>query len=46
LWRLGQPDEARQIFEKILWLNPCDNQGIRFLLDDFDSGRTWYECCI
>jgi hypothetical protein len=27
----------------MLWLNPLDNQGIRFLLADIDAGKTWYE---
>lgn len=44
LWRLGQPDEARKILERMLWLNPADNQGIRFLLADIDSNKAWYEC--
>ena len=44
LWRLGQTEDARKNFEKMLWLNPTDNQGIRFLLADIDDGKTWYEC--
>ena len=44
LWRLDKPEEARKIFNKILWLNPRDNQGIRFLLADIDAGKTWQEC--
>lgn len=43
LWRLGQSEEAREVFERMLWLNPSDNQGIRFLLADIDEGKTWYE---
>ncbi len=43
LWRLGQSEEARKIFERMLWLNPTDNQGIRFLMADIDDGKTWYE---
>lgn len=31
LWRLGRTDEALAVFERILALNPDDNQGIRFL---------------
>ena len=34
---------AREIFEHMLWLNPMDNQGARFLLDAMDRGKTWYE---
>ncbi len=43
IWRLGQLEEARKIFERMLWLNPTDNQGIRFLMSDIDDGKTWYE---
>jgi tetratricopeptide (TPR) repeat protein len=43
LWRLGKSEEAREVFNRMLWLNPLDNQGIRFLLADIDSGKTWYE---
>lgn len=43
LWRLGKSDEAREVFNRMLWLNPLDNQGIRFLLADIDSGKTCYE---
>lgn len=44
LWRLGLSEETRKVFERMLWLNPTDNQGIRFLLADIDDGKTWYEC--
>jgi len=43
LWRLGDPVESRKIFNRMLWLNPTDNQGVRFLLADIDAGKTWYE---
>ncbi len=42
LWRLGRFDEAERIFRRLLWLNPSDNQGVRFLLDDL-MGRTPWE---
>lgn len=41
LWRLGRFSEACQIFERILWLNPSDNQGVRFLIDDVRMKRAW-----
>ena len=44
LWRLGLSEETRNVYERMLWLNPTDNQGIRFLLADIDDGKTWYEC--
>lgn len=43
LWRLGKSEEAREVFNRMLWLNPTDNQGMRFLLADIDAGKTWYE---
>jgi hypothetical protein len=32
LWRLGRFDEAERVFDRMLWLNPSDNQGVRFLI--------------
>jgi hypothetical protein len=29
LWRLGQAEAARQIFSRMMELNPRDNQGVR-----------------
>jgi tetratricopeptide (TPR) repeat protein len=43
LWRLGRFAEAERVFERILSLNPNDNQGVRFCLDDVRNGRTWEE---
>ncbi len=33
LWRLGRFGEAGRLFKRMLWLNPSDNQGVRFLID-------------
>jgi tetratricopeptide (TPR) repeat protein len=41
LWRLGRVAEARQIFLRMLALNPSDNQGARFLLADLEEGLSW-----
>lgn len=41
LWRLGRFEEAARIFERMLWLNPSDNQGVRFLIDDVRAKLTW-----
>ena len=41
LWRLGREDEAAALFERMLWLNPTDNQGIRFLLSEVRAGERW-----
>jgi tetratricopeptide (TPR) repeat protein len=41
LWRLGRFDEAEHIFQQMLWLNPSDNQGVRFLMDDVKAKTAW-----
>ncbi len=41
LWRLGRFEESARIFDRILWLNPSDNQGVRFLIDDVRAKVTW-----
>ena len=43
LWRVGRTDEARRTFERILALNPSDNQGARFCWYDVCQGLTWAE---
>ena len=43
LWRLGRFDEAEHVFRKMLWLNPSDNQGVRFLLENVRAGKAWEE---
>lgn len=43
LWRLGRMGEAQRVFERILSLNPNDNQGVRFCWDDVGNGRSWRE---
>jgi hypothetical protein len=41
LWRLERFDEAERIFSRMLWLNPADNQGVRFLIEDVRARRVW-----
>ena len=41
LWRLGHTDKARRVFERILSLNPPDNQGVRCSWNDIRNGRPW-----
>lgn len=41
LWRLGRGDDASAVFERILALNPNDNQGARFSLFDVRAGLSW-----
>ena len=43
LWRLGRFGEAKQVFDRMLWLNPSDNQGVRFLLGEVSRGASWDE---
>jgi tetratricopeptide (TPR) repeat protein len=43
LWRLGRLTEAQQVFERILALNPNDNQGVRFCWADVRKGLSWRE---
>lgn len=40
-WRLGNFDEAHRVFERMLWLNPPDNQGARFLTADVRARCLW-----
>jgi len=32
-WRLGRFEEAERVFDRMLWLNPSDNQGVRGLIN-------------
>jgi len=41
LWRLGDFEEAYRTFEQLLWLNPPDNQGARFLMADVQARCPW-----
>ena len=41
LWRLDRPAAALAVFERILRLNPPDNQGVRACWDDVRKGRPW-----
>jgi hypothetical protein len=41
LWRLGHFEEAERVFDRMLWLNPSDNQGVRFLIDDVKAKIAW-----
>ena len=44
LWRLERFEEAERVFERILWLNPTDNQGLRFLIGDVRARKAWEDC--
>lgn len=43
LWRLRRIEEASVVFQRMLWLNPGDNQGARFCLAAIEAGRAWEE---
>jgi hypothetical protein len=40
-WRLGRFDEAERVFVRMLWLNPSDNQGVRFLIEAVRAKEPW-----
>jgi hypothetical protein len=40
-WRLGRFKEAAAIFKRMLWLNPSDNQGVRFIIDEVRAKSPW-----
>lgn len=41
--RLARFDEAGRIFDRMLWLNPSDNRGARFLIDPVAAREPWEE---
>jgi hypothetical protein len=41
LWRLRRFEEAGHIFNRMLWLNPSENQGVRFLVHDVGMKVRW-----
>ena len=43
LWRLERWEEATGVFERMLWMNPSDNQGIRFLLPEVAARNVWVD---
>jgi len=40
-WRLGRFEEAQALYARMLWLNPSDNQGIRFLVPEVAARMAW-----
>ena len=41
LWRLGRFEEAERVFDRMLWLNPSDNQGARVLIEEVRLRTVW-----
>jgi hypothetical protein len=42
-WRLERWKEAKTVFERMLWLNPSDNQGVRVCLPKMRSREAWMD---
>jgi hypothetical protein len=43
LWKLKKFEEAEKVFERMLWLNPPDNQGVRFIIYHVKDRKPWRE---
>jgi len=43
LWKLKEFEEAEKVFERMLWLNPPDNQGVRFIIYHAKDRKPWRE---
>lgn len=41
LWRLERFAEAEQVLDRMLWLNPSDNQGARIILPAVQAREAW-----
>jgi hypothetical protein len=41
LWRMDRFEETARVFERMLWLNPSDNQGVRFLIGPVRARKPW-----
>ena len=41
LRRLERFDDADRVFDRMLWLNPSDNQGVRFLTGEVRAKTSW-----
>ena len=43
LWRMGRFEEAERVFDRMLLLNPSDNQGVRFVIGEVKAREAWKE---
>ncbi len=41
LWMLDNFKEAEHVFDRVLWLNPTDNQGVRFNIEASQVRKKW-----
>jgi hypothetical protein len=39
--RLDRFEEAERVFDRMLWLNPSDDQGVRFLIGSVRARAAW-----
>lgn len=43
LWLLGRFEGAASILNRMLWLNPADNQGVRLVIPEVLRRGPWHE---
>jgi len=41
LWRLKRFEEAERVFDRMFWLDPPDNLGVRFMIGDVRARTPW-----
>lgn len=41
LWRFGRFEQAERLFDRMLWFDPSDNQGVRFLINEVRARTEW-----
>lgn len=41
LWRLQRFEEAEKVFTRMLWFDPSENQGVRFILPKIRAREAW-----
>lgn len=41
LWKEGRAGDAKAVLERLLWINPHDEQGARVGLAEIETGRPW-----
>lgn len=39
--RIGLYEKRVKAGDRMLWLNPSDNQSVRFLIEDVRAGNAW-----
>ncbi len=43
LYRKNKIKEAIEVFKKLVWINPLDHLGCRYMLNQIEDGLTWEE---